>query len=203
MNLQHGFKMENKMKKRNLLLASFLGFFISLNAQADTLDFTEVGSTGIVATTVINLSNATITTGGDDFFIGAPGSFGEANNLGIVCGSPSGNSSCEEGMQIAFLSDVSNLTFASFGASSGDNVEVSAFFGATLLGSLTVTTNTAIDFSAFGTISSLSFADNSTAAGIGFGDFDFNVASVPEASSIMLLGLGLAGLGFTRRKKSS
>ncbi len=27
--------------------------------------------------------------------------------------------------------------------------------------------------------------------------------SVPEASSIMLLGLGLAGLGFTRRKKQS
>lgn len=193
------------MKKHTLLLISLLGFFVSLNAQADTLDFTEVGSTGIVSTNVINLSNATLTTGGDDFFIGAPGSFGEANNLGIVCGSPSGSSNCEEGMQIAFLSDVNNLTFASFGASSGDSVEVSAFFGATLLGSLTVTTNTAIDFSAFGTINSLTFVDNSTAAGIGFGDFNFDVAvaGVPEASSIMLLGLGLVGLGFTRRKKSA
>lgn len=37
----------------------------------------------------------------------------------------------------------------------------------------------------------------------GMDDLVYVTASVPEASSIMLLGLGLAGLGFSRRKKTT
>ena len=188
----------NILKALTFIVFSFSGF-----AQGGTLDFTEVGATGIVPTTVINLSNATLTSFGDDFFIGAPGAYGEANGLGIVCASPSGNNSCEEGMQIDFLSVVSDMMFSSFGTSSGDNVDVFAYLGATLLGSTTVTTNTLIDFSSFGSLDSLLFLDSSSAAGIGFGDFSFNeVAAVPEPQTLALFFLGLMGLGMSRRKQS-
>lgn len=170
--------------------------------QAATLDFTEVGATGIVPSTVINLSNATLTSFGDDMYIGAPGVYGETNGLGIVCASPVGNASCEEDLRINFASSVMNLMFESFGASFGDSVTVSAFSGATLLGSLVVTTDTSIDFSGFGAIDRLEFVDNSTAAGIGWGDFSFNTrTTVPEPSSFALLGLALGGLGFVGRRK--
>jgi hypothetical protein len=49
----------------------------------------------------------------------------------------------------------------------------------------------------------LSFIDNSTAAGIGWGDFSFNASAVPEPGSFALLGLALGGLGFMGRRKRS
>lgn len=190
-----------KLNKSAILAAVLVA--AASGTQAATLDFTEVGASGIVPATVINLSNATLTSFGDDMFIGAPGAFGETNALGIVCASPAGNNGCEEDLQISFVSSVMNLMFESFGASQGDNVTVSAFSGATLLGSLVVTTDTSIDFSAFGAIDRLTFIDNSTAAGIGWGDFSFNTNAVPEPGSFALLGLALGGLGFMGRRKRS
>lgn len=175
-------------------------FIAATSAQATTLDFTEVGSTGIVPATVINLSNATLTSFGDDMYIGAPGAFGETNNLGIACASPAGNDSCEEDFQIDFLSTITDLVFESFGVSSGDSVTVSAFLGVSLLNSTVVTTQTTIDFSGLGAIDRLFFADSSTAAGIGWGDFSFNESQVPEPATLALMGLGLAGIGWRRRK---
>ncbi|MES9956198.1 MAG: PEP-CTERM sorting domain-containing protein [Sedimenticola sp.] len=174
-------------------------FMAVTGAQASTLDFTEVGATGIVSQTVINLSNATLTSYGDDMYIGAPGVFGETNNLGIVCASPVGSGNCEEDLQIDFLTVVTDLMFESFGVSAGDSVTVSAYLGASLLGSTVVTTQTTVDFSGFGSIDRLFFADSSTAAGIGWGDFSFNT-SVPEPTTLALMGLGLAGIGWKRRK---
>ncbi|MET0103953.1 MAG: PEP-CTERM sorting domain-containing protein [Sedimenticola sp.] len=174
-------------------------FMAVTGAQASTLDFTEVGATGIVSQTVINLSNATLTSYGDDMYIGAPGAFGETNNLGIVCASPVGSGNCEEDLQIDFLSVVTDLMFESFGVQAGDSVTVSAYLGASLLGSTVVTTQTTVDFSGLGSIDRLFFADSSTAAGIGWGDFSFNT-SVPEPTTLALMGLGLAGIGWKRRK---
>ena len=156
-----------------------------------------------MAVRALGTADAWLTSFGDDMFIGAPGAFGETNALGIVCASPAGNNGCEEDLQISFVSSVMNLMFESFGASQGDNVTVSAFSGATLLGSLVVTTDTSIDFSAFGAIDRLTFIDNSTAAGIGWGDFSFNTNAVPEPGSFALLGLALGGLGFMGRRKRS
>lgn len=177
---------------------------------AATLDFTEVGSSGIVPTTSVVLSNATVTSFGDDMFIGSPFFFGESNGLGIICASPSGSSSCEEDMQIDFVDDVTNLTFGSFAVSAGDSVLVTAFLDGAEVGNEMVTTETIIDFSSFGAIDSLFFADSSTRAGIGWGDFDFQTgpvdppdpASVPLPATFPLLVLALAGLGFSKRRRA-
>lgn len=176
----------------------------AMSASAATLDFTEVGADGIVPQTVINLSNATITSFGDDMFIGAPGDYGETNNLGIICASPVADSSCEEDMQIDFADDVSNLTFASFGAAPGDSVEITAFLDGSSVTSVTVTTDTSIDFSAFGAIDSLFFADASSAAGIGFGDFSFEfaIAAIPLPAGLPLMMTGLGGIILLRRKSA-
>lgn len=186
---------------RKHAVALVLAGLISAPVAAATLDFTEVGATGIVPLTVINLSNATLTSFGDDMFIGAPGDFGEANGLGIVCASPVGSGNCEEDLQIDFNSPVFGLTFRSFGVQQGDSVTVSAYLGASLLGSTVVTTQTTVDFSALGSIDRLYFADASTAAGIGWGDFQFDEQTVPEPGTLALLGLCLAGLAATRRRK--
>jgi hypothetical protein len=123
--------------------------------RADTIDFTEIGATGVVPGTVLNLSNVTLTSFGDAFFVGAPGEFGELNNL--------------------------------------------AFDGAILLGSQTITTNGVVDFSGFGTIDKLYFADSSTVRGIGWGDFEFKTKPIPEPTSVLVLAA--AGLiGSVRRR---
>ena len=173
-------------------------------ASADTLNFTETGIVDGLTAPVVNLSNATLTSFDTFMFIGGPFSFGDSNGLGIACGAePLG--SCRADWKIDFASDVTNLFFESFAATGGDSVTVSAFLNGGLLSSILVTTNTLVDFSLFGAIDSLLFDDNnSTDAGIGFGDFSFNSASevpLPAAMPLFILGLGgLAGLARLRKK---
>jgi len=190
------------MTKIRIMYLALLGALLSpIYAYADTIDFTEIGSTGIVSGTVFNLSNVTLTSFGDDMFVGAPGAYGESNNLGIICASPVGSSNCEEDLQIDFLSLATDLMLSSFAASQGDSVEISGYNGATLVGSLVVTTDGMFDLSSWGALDRLYFADSSSANGIGWGDFAFNTASVPEPGTLALFGLGLAGLGLGRRRK--
>ncbi len=190
--------------KFKLMLGAVLSVF-AFSASAATLDFTEVGATDVVAGNTINLSNATITGSGDDMFVGASGVYGEANGLGIVCATPVGSGNCEEDMSIAFASDVANLSFGSFGVAVGDSVTGSAYLNGVMLGSTVVTTQTTVDFSGLGNIDYLFFADNSTEAGIGWGDFLFDEvgAQVPLPAGLPLLLAGLGVLGVASRRKKA
>lgn len=172
-------------------------------AHAATLDFTELTESGLIATTMIDLSNATITSSGGGFFVAAPGPFGGQSESSVICATPVGGINCEEDMQIDFDFDVENLSFSSVGAGSNDSVEVTAFLDGAEVGSTTVTSDTTIDLAAFGVIDSLFFDDSSSDAGIAFNLFSFEaagtIAPVPvQASGLLLLATGLGFLAWRR-----
>jgi len=195
------------LKKYATAFASLIFGWGIASSQAATLNFQEAGIVDFAGSTSVSLSNAELTSFGDDFFVSAPGVFGEANNLGVVCGVLMG-SACETDWEIVFSTAVTDLTFASFAAESGDNVVVSAYNGLSLLTSIVITANTAIDFSGFGPITRLFFNDSSTASGIAFGDFLFeqevildDEIAIPLPAAFPLFLAGLAGVGFAGRRR--
>jgi len=176
-------------------------------SQAATLDFTEAGVIDFAGSTSVSLSNAELTSFGDDFFIAAPGSFGEANNLGVVCGIATG-SACATDWEIVFNSAVSNLSFFSFGWESGDQVQIQAFDGLTLLQTIIVTANTKLNFTTLSSVTRLAFSDlGSLSSGIAFGDFLFDenavVTPLPAALPLFLSGLIGAGIAGRRRRTAT
>jgi hypothetical protein len=163
-------------------------------AGAATLDFS--GVQGLQASPLV-LSNATLTNLTAAQIIVGPGAAGEADGFCFIAAG-----SCEADGEILFSSAVTNLTFDIDGADFGDNVEISAFNGATLVGSQVFTTNAMVDFSAFGAITRLLFDDSSTAAGFGYSTFSFNQGEVvvPAPAAMSLFLFGLAGLGVALRR---
>jgi hypothetical protein len=177
--------------------AAFAVALAAAPVSAATLDFSGVQD--VIAPQVV-LSNATITnTSGGNVFVGS-GAAGSSDGFCFL--SPSFN--CENDGEIVFSSAVTALTFDIDGADRGDSVEITAFLGATSLGSLTFTANGVADFSSFGSIDRLVFDDSSTAAGVGYSTFSFNaptgVVPLPAAAPLLLGGLAALGLAARRRR---
>jgi hypothetical protein len=164
----------------------------SFNANAATLDF-SVFSQGYQGTTTLTLPEATLTSFGTDFYIGAAGIADE------VCAINGSN--CEADLDISFNNLVSDLSFVTSGWQTGDSVTASIYDASnSLLASIIITSNTFVDFSAYTGISRLFLDDNSTAAGIAYDQFNFTTVPVPAA--VWLFGSGLMGIiGFSRRKR--
>ena len=179
-------------RTKNTFLAVVAVLLSPMAANADTIDVSEITDATL---NVQNLSNVTLTSfGTNGFFVGSGGFCAFAADF-----------SCEEDMQIDFLSAVENLFLSSFGVTDVlDSVTISAFLGGSLLGQITVTTTGTFDLSGFGALDRLFFDDNSTAAGIGWNNFEFDtVASVPEPGTLALLGIGLLGMGAARGRKKA
>lgn len=189
---------------KNLVWAWLFTLVASSACYAATLDFRESGVSGrfgdLVGSKVVNLSNAVLTSYGADVYIDLSGSVNNRN--GTVC-AVAADFFCEADWKIDFLIDVFDLTFSSFFAGVGDNVDVMAYLNGALLGSAQVTSDSTLDFSSFGAIDQLFFDDSSSDDGIEFGDFSFaNVASVPLPATLPLLLAGIAGLSLMRRRAS-
>lgn len=163
-------------------------------AQAAVIDFSGVqgfNSNPLVLpeATINNLSGGTVLVG--------PGAAGQSDGFCFLSG---GGRGCENDGEIVFSSAVSNLFLDVDGASPGDSVLIQAFNGPTLVGAIATTVDGTLDFSAFGAITRLFFDDSSIAFGVGYSTITFDTA-VPEPASLALLALGLAGLGFSLRRK--
>ncbi|MBL8489561.1 MAG: PEP-CTERM sorting domain-containing protein [Rhodocyclaceae bacterium] len=186
-----------KMRQIALALAVSLASTASL---ADTLNFEAFPSANL-GSPVLVMPNATVT--------GAAASLFNLSSIylvgmgGAIC-SLTSSWNCEADLTIDFASAVSNLSFQTVGYDGGDSVTISAFAGATLLGSQTIVGDQTVDFTAYSGVTRLYFDDASTGAGYGYGAFNFNTAPVPEPETyaMMLAGLGLIGAAAKRRRKA-
>lgn len=189
--------------KKIMLKVLALGLFIApVGANAATIDFSGVqgDNPSPLVLPEVTISN----TSGGSILVGA-GAAGEADGFCLLAGG------CDQDGEMLFSSPVSNLSFDIDGWGSGDFVEISAFNGPSLVGTLNAIANGNLDFSSFGTITRLVFDDSSTASGVGYSTFQFDMAAaVPPAQSVpsssissrlllILALLGLGGVAITRR----
>lgn len=182
------------MKRFSTLAVALAAAVCASAASADTLNFDALPAGGL-ASTVLNLPQATITGAGTDLY--NLKSFYFVGQGGAICSLNGSN--CEADLTIDFTAPVSGLTFETVGYDSGDSVTIRVYAGATLLGSDTVTSNRLVDFSAYSGITRVFFDDSSVGAGYGYGKFSFT-AAVPEPQTYALMLAGLATLGWVARR---
>lgn len=168
-------------------------------ASAATLNFSEV-SPGFQGSTILALSNATLTSEGNDSFVGAPNQFEAGTPEGTYCAITNG--SCEADFTIDFAEAVLNVMFETFVGGAGDIVEVTAFNEGAEVGSVSVASSGAVDLSGFGVVTSLFFDDSSTDAGFRYGNFSFDtvVAPIPLSASAGFILVGLGAFAVARKR---
>jgi len=189
------------MKMKKYLLAAMAAGLIAPAASATTLTLDAFGS-GFFGNTVAVAPEATLTSFGSNLFFGGA-YFGAPGSFCAISGT-----TCDADLEISFVAPVANLTFDVGGWDPGDFVALSIFgLGDVLSGSLNIVSNiVGLDLSSYGTITRLFFDDSSTAAGIGYANFSFDLARdsapipLPAAGWLLLGGLGVLAAAKRRRR---
>ena len=172
---------------------------ISSAAQAATFDF-ETLPPGDVGGVVV-LPEGTFTSANSLFNLS---SFYFPGAGGSICAFDAAAFNCQVDMVLDFSSAVTGLMFESVGFNGGDFSTISAYDGATFLGSISGFADALLDFSSFGSITQLVFDDSSTGAGYGYGAFKFDqgLPEVPVPAALPLLLTALGGLGIMTRRRA-
>jgi hypothetical protein len=127
----------------------------------------------------------------------------------FIC-TASGSLNCTQETILTFAGVASNVSFYQVGDNASGvvalvDVFVNNVFASTVnvLGFNDFYTPNLVDLSAFSDITSLRIYHITDPGGLGWDNFSFTLGqnSIPEPSSVALLGLGAIGLSFARRKK--
>lgn len=166
---------------------------VSTGVGANTLDFLGEGGSEYLRTTTLELSNATVTSFGTDFFAGQFG-----NDICAIS-----SYSCAADLGITFDNEIENLSFSVGGWQLGDFVSESLYDSiGGLITDFNITSNGLFDLSEYSGIKSIFFNDTSFASGVAYGDFQFDeISAVPLPAAAWLFGTALLGLADLRRKK--
>ncbi|SFI48359.1 VPLPA-CTERM sorting domain-containing protein [Celeribacter neptunius] len=169
-------------------------------ANAATLDFS--GIQGFSTGSAYVPGGATITHESGGGILAGPGVAGHTDGFCFLTSSYI----CEAGGTMAFDTAVTNLTFDIDGAApTYDSVEIFAYLSGGLVSSFLYDSGDqgVTDFSSY-VLDTLVFVDSSTAAGVGYSTFSFDIADIPAvplpASALLLLG-AVGSMGALRRKR--
>lgn len=192
-----------------LLLAGALVAGAASVSHATTLDFT-VFPGGLRGATVLHLSQATVTSLGDDFYIGSAymGSDGLAypvpNAVCAVNFDSHSYGNCDTDFKITFIGDVSNLSFNTFGFVPGDFTRVTAYNSANIaIGTFDITDDGTYGFDSLSGIRWVYFDDSSTQFGGFYANIAFNeeTGTVAEPATLGMMAAGLALLAAMCRRR--
>lgn len=183
--------------KFNLATAALGLCLLAVPVNAATIDFSGFTG-GSVGSNTVSTPNATFTT--------TDGIYLNQGGPSDICAFNTPQFSCQGvDMTIDFTNAVQNLSFVAFYYNPFDFVTVTAFNGASIVGSVDITGDGLVDLAALGTITKLFLKDFSTGAGYAYKDFSFDVAApvpVPAALPLLATGLGLLGVLGLRRKNA-
>ena len=191
------------MLVRTIIATVMLAFSLAGAPVAATLDFTEVSS-GYQRGTVLELSNATVTSLGSDLYVYRANQSSTIGPLGGFCAIGGG---CAADALIDFKGGpVAALQFTTHGWQSGDRADISIFAGNSVLSTMTIMANTLVDFTGFSGITSMLIDDTSTAAGMAYTNFSFTSASTPTAVPLPMAGwllfAAVGGLVWVKRRRT-
>lgn len=213
--INKGEKMKIELLASSLLMAGTL--MASGTASSTTIiDFEGVLSVGQTSTgsnvTPYTEDGFTLTSSGsgsvyhNDIFADGFGFNDNGSDFlgwcGVCFGSPYTFSTTDGGVFSLTSIDFSNLTI---GSDVGSIDIVGYFFGG---GSISTSFDpivnlwTTVVFSGFSNLTSFDISAASNGNNLAMDNIVLNTATVPEPISIVLLGLGLAGIGFSRKKKT-
>ena len=186
------------MKKLSLFAALLLTG-LAFSAQATTIDFTTMPDGNVSTIGNATFSLAGVGEAGDPF---VDGSFGG----GLWNSSDSASYPTNTILRVDFATSVTNLSWT-FDNEGGKNTSYTIFDSAmNVLASgsnLTGSGFQSYDFSTLTDVSRIDWNNNGNNWLFALGEISYDAVSVPEPASLLLLGLGLVGIGVSKRKQAA